>query len=278
MVGIYDKLSKCLSTVRERTDFKPEVALVLGSGLGGFADEINVEASVDYKDIEGFPVSTVPGHKGRFVFGYVGDVPVVVMQGRVHYYEGYDISDVVLPVRLMGLLGAGTVFLTNAVGAINISFSAGDFMLIQDHILYAVPSPLIGTNIDELGTRFPDMSEVYDKDIRKKITGAAADLNIKLREGVYLQTTGPNFETPAEVRAFGVLGADVVGMSTACEAVAAKHMGLKVCGISCVSNLAAGISKVPLTHDEVQEMADKAAPRFKALISESITRIGRGGN
>ena len=274
MSEILGKLNKCLATVRAKTDFKPEVALVLGSGLGGYADEINAEATVDYREIEGFPVSTVPGHTGRFVFGYAGGVPVVVMQGRVHYYEGYDISDVVLPVRLMGLMGARVAFLTNAVGAINISYSAGDFMLIRDHILFAVPSPLIGPNADELGTRFPDMSEVYDRELRKKIAGAAADLSIKLHEGVYLQTTGPNFETPAEIRAFSALGADVVGMSTACEAVAAKHMGLKVCGISCVSNLAAGISRTPLTHEEVQEMADKSAPRFKALITESIIRVG----
>ena len=275
MGEIYAKLMKCLETVRAKTDFVPEVALVLGSGLGGFADEIDAKASVSYSDINGFPVSTVPGHKGRFVFGYVRDVPVVVMQGRVHFYEGYDINDVVLPVRLMGLLGAKKVFLTNAVGAINTAYTSGDFMLIQDHILHGVPSPLIGANIEELGTRFPDMSEVYDKQLRQAIRSAAADLSIKLHEGVYIQASGPNFETPAEIRAFGILGADVVGMSTACEAVAANHMGLKVCGISCVSNLAAGLSKNPLTHEEVQEMADKAAPRFKALITEAIARIGR---
>ena len=274
MDEIYEKLKKCYEAIRTVTEFSPEIALVLGSGLGGYADEVSIETTVDYKEIKGFPISTVPGHAGRFIFGYVRDVPVVVMQGRVHYYEGYSISDVVLPVRLMGLLGAKTLFLTNAVGAINISYSAGDFMLIQDHILYAVPSPLIGPNIEELGTRFPDMSEIYDKNHRKLIASAAADLNIKLREGIYLQTTGPNFETPAEIRAFGALGADVVGMSTACEAVAARHMDMKVCGISCISNLAAGISRTPLTHEEVQEMADKAAPRFKALITESISRIG----
>ena len=274
MNAIYKKLERCVEAVRAKTSFAPKVALILGSGLGGFAGEINVEATVGYDEIEGFPVSTVPGHEGRFIFGRIGDVPLVAMQGRVHYYEGYSVSDVVLPVRLMGLLGVHTLFLTNAGGAINISFSAGDFMLISDHILHAVPSPLIGSNIEELGTRFPDMSEVYDKGLRKLIAGAAADLGIKLHEGVYLQTTGPNFETPAEIRAFGALGADVVGMSTACEAVAARHMGVKVCGISCISNLAAGISKAPLTHEEVQEMADKSAPRFKALVTESIIRIG----
>jgi purine-nucleoside phosphorylase len=273
MSEVYSKLNKCLKIVRAKTDFVPKVALVLGSGLGGYADEIDAVASVGYGEIEGFPVSTVPGHHGRFVFGYIKGVPVVVMQGRVHYYEGYCISDVVLPMRLMGLMGAEVLFLTNAVGAINESYSAGEFMLIRDHILFSVPSPLIGPNIEELGTRFPDMSEIYSKTLRESIKSAADSLRLKLHEGVYIQTSGPNFETPAEIRAFGALGADVVGMSTACEAVAANHMGLKVCGISCIANMAAGISKTPLTHEEVQEMADKAAPQFKALVSAAIATM-----
>ena len=273
MNEIYSKLTSCLRQIRAKTSFKPRVALVLGSGLGGYAAEIDVEAAIPYGDIEGFPVSTVPGHQGRFVFGRVNNVPLVIMQGRVHYYEGYDMSDVVLPIRLMGLMGAEILFLTNAVGGINSAFEAGDFMMIRDHILHGVPSPLIGGNIDELGTRFPDMSEVYNKAVRSKIRSAADDLGIKLHEGVYIQASGPNFETPAEIRAFAALGADVVGMSTACEAVAANHMGMKVCGISCISNLAAGISKTPLTHEEVQEMADMAAPRFKALVSAAIAAM-----
>ena len=273
MSEVYSKLKNCLERVRSVTEFKPEIALVLGSGLGGYAGEIKVETSISYEDIEGFPVSTVPGHKGRFVFGHVNEVPVVIMQGRVHYYEGYNIGDVVLPIRLMGLMGAEVLFLTNAVGSINTGYAAGDFMLIRDHILYGVPSPLIGKNIEELGTRFPDMSEVYNKSLCESIISTAKSLDIAIHEGVYLQTSGPNFETPAEIRAFKAMGADVVGMSTACEAVAANHMGMKVCGISCVSNLAAGISKTPLTHEEVQEMADKSAPRFKALVTEAIIQI-----
>jgi len=267
----YEKLIRCLDIVRAKTNFSPKVALVLGSGLGGYASEIEVETTLNYDEIEGFPVSTVPGHQGRFVFGYVKGIPVVIMQGRVHYYEGYSMSDVVLPIRLMGLLGAKTVFLTNAVGGINPSFTAGDFMLIRDHILFNVPSPLIGENIEELGTRFPDMSGVYKKDLRDIIKAAAGILDIKLQEGVYIQFSGPSFETPAEIRACAALGADVVGMSTACEAIAANHMGMEVCGISCVANLAAGISKRPLTHAEVQAMADASALRFKALITESIS-------
>ena len=273
MTDVYSKLKNCLALIRSKTDFRPKLALVLGSGLGGYAGEIEACASIQYSEIDGFPVSTVPGHRGQFVFGNVNDVPVVIMQGRVHYYEGYDINDVVLPIRLMGLMGAEVLFLTNAVGSINKKFAAGDFMLIRDHILYGVPSPLIGKNIEELGTRFPDMSNVYDDSLCRSILSAAKKLDISLHEGVYLQTSGPNFETPAEIRAFGTMGADVVGMSTACEAVAANHMGMKVCGISCVSNLAAGISKTPLTHEEVQEMADKAAPRFKSLVSAAIPRL-----
>ena len=274
MNEVYKKLLKCRDIVQAKSNFVPEVALVLGSGLGGYADEMDIAATIDYHDIEGFPVSTVPGHKGRFVFGHVKGVPVVAMQGRVHYYEGYPMSDVVLPIRLMGLLGAKTLFLTNAVGGLNPDFSAGCFMLITDQFLYNVPSPLIGENIEELGTRFPDMSEIYCTELRNKIKAAAYAQKIKLHEGVYVQFSGPNFESPAEIRAAGIMGADVVGMSTACEAIAANHMGMKICGISCVANLAAGISKTPLTHEEVQEMADKAAPQFKALVTESIYRIG----
>jgi len=274
MGEIYEKLIKCRDIVRAKTDFVPKVALVLGSGLGGYASEMEVVATVDYHDIEGFPVSTVPGHQGRFVFGYVKTVPVVAMQGRVHYYEGYPMCDVVLPIRLMKLLGAEVLFLTNAVGGLNPDMTAGCFMLISDHVLYSVPSPLIGGNVEELGTRFPDMSEVYDKELRKKIRATAESLNIKLHEGVYMQFSGPGFETPAEIRMAAAMGVDVVGMSTACEAVAANHMGMKICGISCVANLAAGISPTPLTHEEVQEMADKSAPQFKSLVTESIYRIG----
>ncbi len=251
----------------------PQIALVLGSGLGAFADSIKKECEIDYADIEGFPRSTVEGHKGRFVFGYIDNVPVVCMQGRVHYYEGYDIKDVVLPARLMGMLGAKVLFLTNASGGINKSFSAGDFMILTDHIATFVPNPLIGQNIDELGTRFPDMSEVYDKKLVKILKDTAKDYGIKIQQGVYAQLTGPSFETPAEIKMLAAMGADAVGMSTAVEAIAARHAGMKVCAVSCVCNLAAGISPTPLTHAEVQEAADKAAPLFKKLIARSVEEI-----
>ena len=273
MNQVYEKLQKCYESVKSKVDFQPKVALILGSGLGDYAEGIQVEATLNYSDIEGFPVSTVPGHKGRFIFGYVETVPVVIMQGRVHYYEGYDMSDVVLPTRLMRMMGAEVLFLTNASGGINYNYQAGDFMLIRDHILNFVPSPLIGPNIDELGTRFPDMSDVYVFKLRRIIRQTALEQNIPLQEGVYIQLTGPNFETPSEVRMCRTLGADAVGMSTACEAVAANHMGMKICGISCVSNQAADAAKQPLTHEEVQEMADRKAPMFKKLITSSIVNI-----
>ncbi len=272
MSKAYERLQKCYECFKAKINFVPDIALILGSGLGDYADTIKQEAALEYKDIEGFPVSTVAGHKGRFVFGYVGDVKVVVMQGRVHYYEGYSMEDVVLPVRLMKLMGAKVLFLTNASGGVNFDYSAGDFMLISDQICMA-PSPLIGENLDELGPRFPDMSNIYDRELRKTVRDTAASLGIKLQEGVYIQLTGPNYESPAEIRMVRTLGADAVGMSTACEAIAANHCGLKTVGISCVSNLACGMTDKPLSHAEVQETADKAAPLFRQLVTESIKNI-----
>lgn len=269
----YEKLMKCFECVQQKITFKPEIALILGSGLGDYADTMEVVETLDYHDIEGFPVSTVPGHKGRFVFGYAGGVPIVAMQGRVHFYEGYKPQDVVLPIRLMKLMGAKVLFLTNAAGGINRSFNAGDFMLITDQISMSVPSPLIGENIDEMGVRFPDMSEVYSRRLRKIIENSAVTAGVPLRRGVYIQTTGPQYETPAEIRAYERLGADAVGMSTAIEAIAARHAGMEICGISCISNLAAGISVNPLTHAEVQETADRVAPLFKKLVTQAIKDI-----
>ena len=273
MSEVYDKLLKSYESVKAKVNFTPKVALVLGSGLGDYADGIKVEATLPYHEIEGFPVSTVPGHKGQFIFGYVGEVPVVCMQGRVHYYEGYPMSDVVLPIRLMGMMGIEKVLLTNAAGGVNYSFQPGDFMLITDHITTMIPSPLIGPNMDELGVRFPDMSEVYNKELGAIILEEARKLQINIKEGVYMQFTGPAYETPVEIRMCRTLGGDAAGMSTACEAVAAHHMGLKVCGISCITNLAAGMSTEKLSHTEVQETADRVASQFKELVTKVVVAI-----
>lgn len=273
MNPVYEKLLKCYESVRARIDFKPEIALVLGSGLGDYGETIEVVDTLSYAEIEGFPVSTVAGHKGRFIFGYVNEVPVVCMQGRVHYYEGYPMTDVVLPTRLMKMMGAKVLFLTNASGGLNYDYEAGDFMMLTDHIMNFVPSPLIGPNIDELGLRFPDMSDIYKKDLQQIIRNTAKELNIKLQEGVYIQLTGPNFETPQEVKMCRILGADAAGMSTAAEAVAANHMGMKVCAISCITNMGCGMLDQPLSHEEVQETADRVAIDFKRLITECIINI-----
>ena len=273
MNQVYDKLQRCLQSVRTKTDFVPKVGIVLGSGLGDYADDIYVVFELDYGEIEDFPVSTVPGHAGKFIFGYVNEVPVVCMKGRVHYYEGYPITDVVLPIRLMKLMGAEILFLTNASGGVNKEFKAGDFMLITDQISCFAPNPLIGANIEELGPRFPDMSEIYDKELAEMIRESAKEAGVSLKEGVYVQLTGPSFESPAEIRMIRMLGGDAVGMSTAVEAITANHCGMKVCGISCVCNLAAGMTENPLTHKEVQEAADKAAPLFKKLMTISVAKF-----
>lgn len=270
MDKVYEKLLHCVQCVKEKVNFVPRVALVLGSGLGDFADNIRVAAELPYGEIDGFPVSTVPGHAGRFIFGYLDEVPIVCMKGRIHFYEGYDITDVVLPVRLMRLLGAEILFLTNASGGVNPDFKAGELMLITDQISCFVKNPLIGSNIEALGTRFPDMTVIYDEELRGIIKKAAENTGTVLREGVYVQLTGPSFESAAEVRMVRMLGADAVGMSTAVEAIAARHMGMRVCGVSCVCNLAAGMTENPLTHEEVQEAAAGAALRFTKLLQESI--------
>ena len=269
----YEKLLKCYESVREKIKFQPKAAIVLGSGLGNFADQIEIAEELPYGEIEGFPVSTVPGHEGKFIFGYLGKVPVVCMKGRVHYYEGYPIGDVVLPTRLMKMMGAEILFLTNASGGVNASFHAGDLMMITDHISCFVPNPLVGPNVEELGTRFPDMSSVYDKSLQEILRQTAEEYRIPMKEGVYMQLTGPSFESPAEIRMVRVLGADAVGMSTVVEAIAANHMGMRICGISCICNLAAGMTENPLTHEEVQEAASQVAPLFTKLVAESVKKF-----
>ena len=275
MNEVYEKLIKCYKQIRKITDFQASVGLVLGSGLGQFGECINVKYTVEYSSIEGFPVSTVSGHAGRFLFGHIKNVPVVCMQGRVHYYEGYKMSDVVLPIRLMCMLGAKKIILTNAAGGINPDFTPGTLMALTDHISSFVPSCLIGENADELGVRFPDMTCVYSKELLRLLKKTAKECDINLREGVYIQYTGPAYETPAEIRLAKILGADAVGMSTAVEAVAARHMGVDVCAVSCISNMAAGLNDAPLTHEEVKKTADLTADKFQKLIYNYILALGK---
>ena len=252
------------------SEFEPEVGLILGSGLGFFADDrIEVVGRIPYGEIEGFPVSTVPGHAGQFVYGHLDGKRVICMQGRFHFYEGYTMQQLTLPIRLMSTIGVNTLFVTNAAGGINLDYVPGDFMLLSDHINALGTNPLIGSH-SGAGVRFPDMSAVYDPDLRRLIREAAKTSGLDLKEGVYLATTGPSFETPAEVRAFATLGADAVGMSTVPEAIVARQLGMRVIGISCITNAAAGISKQPLSHEEVSETADRVRPQFADLLAGAV--------
>ena len=264
---------KQIEYIKSRVDFTPEIAVVLGSGLGGFAKSISTIAEIAYSEIEGMPVSTAPSHAGKFIFGEIGGKKVVAMQGRVHLYEGYTPQQIAMPIRLMRLLGADKLILTNAAGGINKNFNCGDFMMITDHIASFVPSPLVGENISELGVRFPDMSNAYSKRLQKAVKAVANDYEIPIKQGVYAQLAGPQFETPAEIRMLSAVGADAVGMSTAIEAIAAVHCGFEVCGISLITNLACGILDKPLTSEEVTETAERVAPDFEKLLSEVIKAI-----
>ena len=269
----YEELQAAASYVQARLPYTPKVALVLGSGLGDFADRLTIDAKIQYGEIPHFPVSTVAGHAGCFLLGKVGDCPVLIMKGRVHYYEGYSMQEVVMPVRVMHMLGAEILILTNAAGGMNPSYKPGTLVRITDQITSFVPSPLIGANMEALGTRFPDMSHVYNPELCEVIRKAAKKLNVPLKEGIYVQCSGPNYETPAEIRAFRGMGVDAVGMSTVCEAMAANHMGMKVCGISCITNMAAGILDQPLNHKEVQEVADRVKTTFERLVTEIVMQL-----
>ena len=263
----YERLEQYALKISSRIGFAPKVGIVLGSGMGEIADKINAVYTFAFNDISGFPMSTVEGHAGQFVFGYIQDVPVVCMQGRIHYYEGYSMEEVVLPIRFMAIMGVEILLLTNAAGGINPDYNVGDIVLLTDHISTFVPNPLINKNIDSLGVRFPDMSHVYDEKMRDTMKEIAKQNGIEVKEGVYIQFTGPSYETPAEIRMAAALGADLVGMSTACEAIAAKHAGMKICGISHVTNAAAGLSDKELSHEEVQQAAKQCENKLETLIS-----------
>lgn len=254
--------------------FTPRVAVVLGSGLGDFVSSVRIIGTLDYADVDGMPVSTVSGHAGRFVFGYVEDTPVVLMQGRVHLYEGYSPHEVVFPIRLMRQMGAEVLLLTNAAGGIDPTLKPGSFMALTDHIAQFVPSPLVGPNDEALGTRFPDMSAVYSPELRAEMHRVADGLGIPLSDGVYIQFSGPAYETPAEIRMARVLGASAVGMSTAIEAMAARHCGYtRIGAISCISNYAAGVTDKPLSHDDIKQMAAMVSTSFAALLGNIVKSL-----
>lgn len=265
-----EMIQEATAFLQGKMPFAPEVALILGSGLGDLADEIENPTYITYDAIPHFPVSTVEGHAGRFVIGMFEGRKVIAMQGRFHFYEGYSMQECTFPIRVMKAMGVKNLLLTNAAGGLNTAYIPGDLMLITDHINFAGTNPLIGKNFDDLGPRFPDASSVYNKEINKQITALAKNLQIRIQEGVYAMTTGPSYETPAEVRMLRLLGGDAVGMSTVPEALIANHMGMKVTGISCITNMAAGILDQPLHHGEVVETANMVKKTFTTLIKNIV--------
>nr|WP_226375412.1 purine-nucleoside phosphorylase [Effusibacillus dendaii] len=268
-----NQIDESASVIRKQISGTPKIGLVLGSGLGILAEEVENAVTIPYDTIPHFPVSTVEGHAGQFVFGRFAGQMVAMMQGRFHFYEGYSVGQVTFPIRVMKRLGIDTAVITNASGGINKDFAAGDLMLIRDHINLTGQNPLIGPNHPELGVRFPDMSNAYDRDLRELAHRLANQLSIPLQEGVYAGLTGPSYETPAEIRMLRQLGADAVGMSTVPEVIVAKHMGMRVLGISCISNLAAGILDQPLSHQEVMETAERVKESFSRLVREIVREL-----
>lgn len=266
-------LADALQAIRDRTPLTPKVALILGSGLGGFASEVRGAVAIPYGGIPGWPRSTAIGHAGELVIGNVSGVPVAVLNGRVHLYEGYSAQEVVFGVRVMRQLGVRTLLVTNAAGSVNPSFPRGSLVLLSDHINFTGENPCVGPNDDSLGPRFFDMSGAYSAELRARARAAAKKLGIDLPEGVYLALKGPNFETPAEIRFFGKIGADLVGMSTVPEVLAAAHMGMRCLAISCVTNLAAGISTEKLSHEEVLETGRNVRDTFVRLVQALVPEI-----
>lgn len=270
-----------LKTIKTATDYiknkiqnrQPVLGLILGSGLGAIVDDMQDAIKIPYDEIPGFPNTTVVGHQGNLVIGKLGGKEVLVIQGRFHFYEGRSLNEVVLPIRVMDGLGIKNLIVTNASGGINPNFKPGDLVLIDDHINYAGRNPLIGENLDELGPRFPDMSEAYSKKINSTVVAAGKDLGIDVKSGVYVWVLGPSYETPAEIKMFSIMGADMVGMSTVPEVIAAKHLGMNVCGISCITNHAAGIVEQVLDHDDVKKVAQMVREKFTGLVTKAIEKF-----
>ncbi len=272
-MGQYENIMEAVESIRARSPLAPRAGVVLGSGLGEFANRVADAVAIPYGEIPHFRQAGVAGHAGRLVLGTVGGVPVAVLQGRCHYYEGHDIEDVVFPVRVLGKLGVGGLLLTNAAGGIGKALRPGDLMVIRDHINLMGLNPLRGANDERLGPRFPDMSAVYDPAFQESIAAAQAALGLQPKKGVYLALSGPSYETPAEIRMLAALGADAVGMSTVPEAICARHLGLRVAGVSCITNLAAGISAQPLSHREVTETAERVKNDFIRLLELVIPKL-----
>lgn len=272
-MDLYERIMEATGFIKKICPLAPRVGVVLGSGLGDFADSIGSAIVIPYADIPHFKAAGVAGHAGRLVLGKVGPATVAVMKGRIHYYEGHEIGDVVFPVRVLAKLGIRSLLLTNAAGGINREYRPGDLMIIRDHINMMGTNPLRGRNDERLGPRFPDMSAVYDPAFQDTIAAALAEIGRPAHRGVYLALTGPSYETPAEIRMFALLGADAAGMSTVPEAISARHMGLRVAGISCISNLAAGLSAQPLTHQEVIETGERVKADFIRLLNLVIPQL-----
>jgi purine-nucleoside phosphorylase len=266
-------INRALEYVRKKSKIQPKVGVILGSGLGDVVDGIEIETAIPYGEIPGAKASNVAGHAGRLILGRAGKVPVAVMQGRIHYYEGHEMPEVMFLSRLVGKLGIEQMIVTNAAGGVNTSYKAGDLMLISDHINFMGVSPLRGPNIDDLGLRFPDMSFAYPRELRAVAKEAAKEIGLKLQEGVYLALSGPTYETPAEIRAFRTLGADAVGMSTVPEVIAMSHMNIPCLGISCITNMAAGILPQKLHHKEVIETTQRVQKEFTALVLGVLKRL-----
>ena len=269
----YEYFKKSADYILSKIDYKVDLALILGTALGTLAEEIENPIIIDYKDIPNFLISTVDSHAGKLIIGELHGKKVLCMSGRFHYYEGYDFEQLVIPIRVFNLLGVENVILTNAAGAVNTSFKPGDIMIIKDHIKLMGASPLRGKNVEEFGPRFCDMSKVYDKELVSIAKECAKKVDIPIKEGVYFFCKGPQFETPAEIRAIRILGGDAVGMSTVTEVITAAHCGMKVLGLSLMTNMAAGVLDQPITTDEVDDIAMKTAKKFKALIKEIVQEI-----
>ncbi|HEY8413540.1 MAG TPA: purine-nucleoside phosphorylase [Pyrinomonadaceae bacterium] len=271
--SLYERAEHASRVIRARTKLEPRIAIVLGSGLGSFADDFDDAVGIPYEEIPGFARSTAQGHAGRLVIGKVDTVPVVAMQGRVHYYEGYSLEQVTFPIRTFSLLGVKTLILTNASGGINVELNQGTLMVISDHLNLMGDNPLRGPNEERFGPRFPDMSAVYSPELQALVVEESRAIGVDVRRGIYGALSGPSYETPAEIHLLRTLGADAVGMSTVPEAIVARHMGLEVLGISCITNMAAGISDEPINHEEVMATGDRVREAFAQLLRGVVGRI-----